>query len=172
MTSPSTKQQQQQQQEQQRKKPRLLGSQDLMTYYNLIPIYDKFVRPYPPPDRATHLEQSLQSYIAHLPGKNVIEPDGFLFKLLRDPQIPDQGPPIRQLDPDVLRDAYTLRPGPIPGFDASILGTDKVSGGGAPFSLGHYHSLGLNAERDLHGVSAGEGDQNSERKHKKKVKIH
>ena len=47
---------------------RLLGSQDLLTYYNLIPIYDKYVRPYPPPDRSSKLDPSLHSYIADLPG--------------------------------------------------------------------------------------------------------
>lgn len=47
---------------------RLLGSHDLMTYYNLMPIYDKYVRPYPPPDRAAKLDQTLQPYIADLPG--------------------------------------------------------------------------------------------------------
>ena len=47
---------------------RLLGSQDLLTYYNLIPIYNKYVRPYSPPDRSSKLDPSLHSYIADLPG--------------------------------------------------------------------------------------------------------
>lgn len=50
-------------------KPKLLGSQDLLTYYNLLPIYDKYVKPYPPPDRSAHLDQTLQPYVADLPGK-------------------------------------------------------------------------------------------------------
>ena len=48
-------------------------------------------------------------------GKNDIEADGFLFNLLRDPQIPESGPPITKLDSDVLKEAYALKPGPIPG---------------------------------------------------------
>ncbi|KAI9248874.1 hypothetical protein BDA99DRAFT_524675 [Phascolomyces articulosus] len=145
---------------------RLLGSQDLLTYYNLIPIYEKYVRPYPPPDRASKLDPTLHSYISDLPGKNDIEPDGFLFNLLRDPQIPDRGPPITKLDSDVLKEAYALKPGPIPGFDASILGTDD----GAPSSGGTGPYLGTGGEKDIYGASAGEGEISGEKKHKKKKK--
>ncbi|KAI8139446.1 hypothetical protein BJV82DRAFT_627266 [Fennellomyces sp. T-0311] len=146
------------------KRNRLLGSQDLLSYYNLIPIYDKYVRPYPPPDRSAKLDPTLHSYIADLPGKNVIEPDGFLFNLLRDPQIPERGPPITQLDADVLKEAYALKPGPIPGFDASILGTDD----GAPSSgANSAQYLSVGGERDIYGTLAGEA---SEKKHKKKKK--
>lgn len=66
MASPSTKQHHSQPPQQ--KEARLLGSQDLLTYYNLIPIYDKYVRPYPPPDRGASLDQTLQPYTADLPG--------------------------------------------------------------------------------------------------------
>lgn len=67
MASPSTKQQHSPSQQQQQP-PRLLGSQDLLSYYNLIPIYDKYVRPYPPPDRGASLDQTLAPYTADLPG--------------------------------------------------------------------------------------------------------
>lgn len=53
-------------------KAKLLGSQDLLSYYNLIPIYDKYVRPYPPPDRAAGLDPTLHNYIADLPGTQPI----------------------------------------------------------------------------------------------------
>lgn len=48
-------------------------------------------------------------------GKTTVEPDGFLFNLLRDPQVHENGPPIKTFDADVLREAYSLKPGPIPG---------------------------------------------------------
>ncbi|KAI7884949.1 hypothetical protein K492DRAFT_234504 [Lichtheimia hyalospora FSU 10163] len=161
MASPSTKQQHSPTQP---KEARLLGSQDLLTYYNLIPIYDKYVRPYPPPDRGASLDQSLQPYTADLPGKTSVEADGFLFNLLRDPQVPQDGPPIKPFDADVLREAYSLKPGPIPGFDASILGTNDGSSSGA--NTGQY----LSADKDVYGTSAGEGDTSGEKKHKKKKK--
>lgn len=55
-----------------------------------------------------------KTYSFHL-GKTTVEPDGFLFNLLRDPQVPENGPPIKPFDADVLREAYSLKPGPIPG---------------------------------------------------------
>lgn len=51
------------------KKPNLTGSQDLLTYFNLIPIYNKVVKPFPPPNRAAGLDPSLFPYISDLPGK-------------------------------------------------------------------------------------------------------
>lgn len=50
------------------KKTKLTGSQDLLTYFNLIPIYNKVVKPFPPPDRAAGLDPSLFPYISDLPG--------------------------------------------------------------------------------------------------------
>lgn len=60
------------------------------------------------------IHSSIQTYSFHL-GKTTVEPDGFLFNLLRDPQVPENGPPIKPFDADVLREAYSLKPGPIPG---------------------------------------------------------
>lgn len=51
------------------KKPVLTGSQDLLSYFNLIPIYNKVVKPFPLPDRAAGLDPSLFPYISDLPGK-------------------------------------------------------------------------------------------------------
>lgn len=52
-----------------KKPPTLIGSQDLLTYFNLIPIYNKVVKPYPLPDRAAGLDPTLFPYISDLPGK-------------------------------------------------------------------------------------------------------
>ncbi|KAG0180369.1 hypothetical protein DFQ29_000764 [Apophysomyces sp. BC1021] len=98
-----------------------------------------------------------------------MEPDGYLLSLLRDPQAMDSGPAIRPLDPDTLRDAFSLKEGPIPGFDASILGTDD--GGSSTYSVGNTGQY-LGIERDMYGMSAGEGDVGGERKHKKKDREH
>lgn len=55
-----------------KKTPTLIGSQDLLTYFNLIPIYNKIVKPYPPPNRAAGLNPTLFPYISDLPGKRNI----------------------------------------------------------------------------------------------------
>ncbi|KAI7901492.1 uncharacterized protein BX663DRAFT_514613 [Cokeromyces recurvatus] len=145
-----------------KKRPYLTGSQDLLKYFNLIPIYNKVVKPYPPPNRASELDPTLYSYISDLPGKMDMEPDGYLLNLLRDPQAVETGSDIRPLDADTLKDAFTLREGPIPGFDASILGNED----------GDYNTpnSGQYLGGDYHSATAGELDYNGERKHKKKKK--
>lgn len=50
--------------------PTLTGSQDLLTYFNLIPIYNKVVKPYPPDNRSEGLDQSLFPYVSDLPGNS------------------------------------------------------------------------------------------------------
>jgi len=44
-----------------------------------------------------------------------MEPDDYLLRLLRDPQAVENGPEIRPLDADTLRDAFSLKEGPVPG---------------------------------------------------------
>ncbi|KAI9476014.1 MAG: hypothetical protein EXX96DRAFT_575439 [Benjaminiella poitrasii] len=130
-----------------KKRSYLTGSQDLLKYFNLIPIYNKVVKPYPPPNRAAELDPTLYPYISDIPGKTEMEPDGYLLNLLRDPQAVETGPEIRPLDADTLKDAFTLREGPIPGFDASILGNED--GGYNTSNSGHYPS------GDYHSTAAG-----------------
>ncbi|KAI8378788.1 hypothetical protein EDC96DRAFT_493191 [Choanephora cucurbitarum] len=72
-----------------------------------------------------------------------MEYDGYLLNLLRDPQAIETGPSIRPLDADTLRDAFSLKEGPIPGFDATVLGTDDTSV--TP------HPSGYAVERDQYG---------------------
>ncbi|CEG68128.1 hypothetical protein RMATCC62417_04445 [Rhizopus microsporus] len=134
------------------KQQRLSGSQDLLTYYDLLPIYNKVVKPYPPENRASGLNPTLFPYISDLPGKLEFEPDGYLVGLIQDPQAIDNGPDIRPLDSDILRDSFSLREGPIPGFDASVLGTDEPMG-----------------EEDT-SEKAAMDDHDPERRHKKKKK--
>lgn len=44
-----------------------------------------------------------------------VEPDGYLFNLLRDPQAVESGPEIKPLDAETLKDAFSLKEGPVPG---------------------------------------------------------
>lgn len=44
-----------------------------------------------------------------------MEPDDYLLRLLRDPQAVENGPEIRPLDAETLRDAFSLKEGPVPG---------------------------------------------------------
>ncbi|GAA5807901.1 hypothetical protein MFLAVUS_001281 [Mucor flavus] len=141
------------------KKPILTGSQDLLSYFNLIPIYNKVVKPFPAPDRAAGLDPSLFPYISDLPGRTDIEYDGYLLNLLRDPQAVETGPQIRPLDGETLKDAFSLKEGPVPGFDASVLGTDD--GNGSSSNSIHYMA-------DKNTYISNEAD--GERRHKKKKK--
>ncbi|OBZ91229.1 hypothetical protein A0J61_00701 [Choanephora cucurbitarum] len=137
----------------------LTGSHDLLSYFNLIPIYNKVVKA----NRGVELDPTLSKYISDLPasGRQDMEYDGYLLNLLRDPQAIETGPSIRPLDADTLRDAFSLKEGPIPGFDASVLGTDDTSV--TP------HPSGYAVERDQYGNAITDVDYNGERKHKKKV---
>ncbi|KAL0082396.1 hypothetical protein J3Q64DRAFT_1720719 [Phycomyces blakesleeanus] len=104
-----------------------------------------------------------------LVGKYDVEPDGYLINLLRDPQAVESGPKIKRLDPETLEDAFSLKEGPVPGFDASILGTDD--GGSSTYSgvnPGQY----LHTERGEYGASAGDEMNKRERKKKKKKRKH
>ncbi|KAI8996945.1 hypothetical protein BDB01DRAFT_769205 [Pilobolus umbonatus] len=122
---------------------RLTGDIDLLSYYNLIPIYNKVVKPYPPSNRSEGIEPTLLPYINYLPGKLDMEPDGYLINILRDPQVNETGPDIKPLDMDTLKDAFTLKEGPVPGFDVSILGTDDGN------TLAQYNGV----EKDNNGNS-------------------
>ncbi|KAG0747979.1 hypothetical protein G6F62_000155 [Rhizopus arrhizus] len=105
----------------------------------------RMVKPYPPTDRASGLNPTLFPYISDLPGKLEFEPDGYMLGLIRDPQAVENGPDIKPLDSETLRDAFSLREGPIPGFDASVLGTDD-----ATTTEGNYEGAqGINKNKDV-----------------------
>lgn len=44
-----------------------------------------------------------------------MEYDGYLMNLLRDPQAVESGSEIKLLDAETLRDAFSLKEGPVPG---------------------------------------------------------
>ncbi|KAI8991327.1 hypothetical protein BDF20DRAFT_844095 [Mycotypha africana] len=136
----------------------LTGNRDLLAYYNLLPIYEKYVKPFSSADREGGIDPTLMPYFAKLPGKLDTEYDGYLLKILRDPQAVETGPEIRPLDADSLRRAFSLKEGPIPGFDASIFGSDEAD-------TDDYSGQTVGGlDKDLYEL-----DHNGERKHKKKV---
>lgn len=49
--------------------PRLTGSQDLLSLFNLNGLYDDYVRPYITGNEADALEPTFSNYIGLLPGK-------------------------------------------------------------------------------------------------------
>ncbi|KAI8099153.1 uncharacterized protein BX664DRAFT_320532 [Halteromyces radiatus] len=125
---------------------RLTGSTDLLTYYGLVTCYKKYI--------SQTIDPTLFSFVADLPGKTTVEPDGYLMDLLHDPHIEaDSANTIRPLDMATLKESYHLREGPVPGFDVSLLGTDDDGG----------RNSGQYIDKDVYGISDGE------RKHKKKV---
>ncbi|ORZ04617.1 hypothetical protein BCR42DRAFT_429021 [Absidia repens] len=123
----------------------LTGGTDLLTYYDLVSCYKKYIN--------QTIDPTLSSFVADLPGKTTVEADGYMLHLLRDPHIEqDSGNSIQPLDSITLKDAYQLKEGPVPGFDASLLGTDD----------------GLGQDRAMEKQGSG---SDSERKHRKKVNL-
>ncbi|KAF9576580.1 hypothetical protein EC968_006927 [Mortierella alpina] len=92
----------------------LTGSHDLMTTFNLLPLYNQYVKQklennedVPP------IEPTYFPFISDLPGKNVIRPGNYIRALL---EAPEKGyGPIHSFSSSTLRDAFSLRPGPVPG---------------------------------------------------------
>lgn len=48
-------------------------------------------------------------------GRTDVDFDGYLLNLLKDPQAVESGPQIRPLDGETLKDAFSLKEGPVPG---------------------------------------------------------
>ncbi|KAI7817617.1 hypothetical protein BC939DRAFT_318959 [Gamsiella multidivaricata] len=100
------------------------GSHDLMTTFNLLPLYNQYVKQktknnedLPP------IEPTYFPFISDLPGKNAIRPGNYIRALLEAPE--KSYGPIHPFASSTIRDGFTLRPGPVPGFDSSVLGTDE-----------------------------------------------
>ncbi|KDE07267.1 hypothetical protein MVLG_02487 [Microbotryum lychnidis-dioicae p1A1 Lamole] len=73
-------------------------------------------------------EKTYLYLVADIPGRNAIRKDSYLKHLILNPDSPAVD--LRALDEDVLRDAFTLKPGTIPGFDALVWENDtEVQGG-------------------------------------------
>ncbi|SCV74662.1 BQ2448_7691 [Microbotryum intermedium] len=73
-------------------------------------------------------ERTYSYLVADIPGRNAIRKDSYLKHLVLNPDSPAVD--LRALDEDVLRDAFTLKPGTIPGFDALVWENDtEVQGG-------------------------------------------
>ncbi|KAJ3220405.1 hypothetical protein HDU67_000072 [Dinochytrium kinnereticum] len=135
------------------------------------------------------------AYLKDLPGKLEVVKD----RSLRDAVLaPPKGDPIpiRKFDEDTLMAAFTIRPGPIPGFDASVLGADRLgepvdepvppphqngavdSGMGRPSSLQPLSKPTIKLRLVVHHVSdykpdeTGSPNGDGEKKKKKKKRKH
>ncbi|RUS16041.1 hypothetical protein BC937DRAFT_91670 [Endogone sp. FLAS-F59071] len=161
---------------------KLTGSQDLLAHFGLLPMYDRFVRPHPPPNRAAGLQPSYYEYISDLPGNVDPKPDNTLMNLIRNPDAPKSL--IVPFDQEALREAFNLRPGPVPGFDYARLDTDGTNDGAARLndtvnSRAHA-STGVGStfvprepesRPDFRVQASAEGvESGTEKKHKKKDK--
>ncbi|KAI8597626.1 hypothetical protein EDD21DRAFT_384976 [Dissophora ornata] len=101
----------------------LTGSHDLMTTFNLLPLYNQYVRQKTEDNQdIPPIEPTYFPFISDLPGKNAIKPGNYIRALL---EAPDKSyGPIHSFSSSTMRDGFSLRPGPVPGFDSSVLGTD------------------------------------------------
>ncbi|KAF9971495.1 hypothetical protein BGZ73_005553 [Actinomortierella ambigua] len=140
----------------------LSGSQDLMAAFNLVPLYNVHVRPKfegnPPNTDPTYFP-----YISGLPGKNVIRPGNYIRALIENPE--KSYGPIHEFGYSTMREAFSLRPGPVPGFDGSVLGTEddnvprptsqyasriKPEGSTVPTSTGSLAGMSSEGQTPLH----------------------
>ncbi|KFH66902.1 hypothetical protein MVEG_07427 [Podila verticillata NRRL 6337] len=102
----------------------LSASQDLMTTFNLLPLYNRYVKQrLENNELASPIEPTYFPYINDLPGKNVIRPGNYIRTLLETPE--KSYGPIHAFSSSTIRDSFSLRPGPVPGFDPSVLGTEE-----------------------------------------------
>ncbi|KAG0377124.1 hypothetical protein BGX24_006697 [Mortierella sp. AD032] len=105
----------------------LTGSHDLISIFKLQPLYDQYVKQkLPNNEDVPPIEPTYFPFIKQLPGKNDIRPGNYIRQLLEAPEKTYQ--PIHQFSTSTLRDAFSLRVGPVPGFDPSVLGTDEGAG--------------------------------------------
>ncbi|KAI1315171.1 hypothetical protein EDD11_001228 [Mortierella claussenii] len=105
----------------------LTGSHDLMTTFNLLPLYNRYVKQKNDNNEdLPSIEPTYFPYINDLPGKNVIRPGNYIRALMEAPE--KSYGPIHLFPSSTIRDGFSLRPGPVPGFDASVLGTEDDTG--------------------------------------------
>ncbi|KAH7915653.1 hypothetical protein BJ138DRAFT_21328 [Hygrophoropsis aurantiaca] len=118
----------------------LASTDDLLARFNLIPFYDKYVRPPPPPSapvvddkgkgRATSpifddidsekkKKNSYRHLIKDVPGKHSTKKDEYLATIMQIP--PKQRIPIVPFDSRTQREAFTLNPEGIKGWNTGAL---------------------------------------------------
>ncbi|CAO3651682.1 unnamed protein product [Cunninghamella blakesleeana] len=132
---------------------RLTGSMDLLSYYDLLPCYHKYIN--------QTLDPTLFPFVADLPGKTTVEADDYMKQLLYDPHIEETpSQPIKPLDMDTLKEAYHFKDGPIPGFDPSLIFNEDSETTG-----NHPNQYVASLDKEMNGISS-----DGERKHKKKKK--
>ncbi|OZJ05329.1 hypothetical protein BZG36_01551 [Bifiguratus adelaidae] len=154
----------------------LTGDHDLITRYNLLPAYDRHVRPYPPPNRAQALQTTYYDYISDLPGQITDKYNKRSFMdLIRDERLSGKIEMI-PIDVEMLKKAINLRTGPVPGFDSSILDAPSSPQRGLADSQSNANkanegSVFVHIPRFSHNNADGtNGIDSGERKHKKKKK--
>ncbi|KAI9141619.1 hypothetical protein BKA69DRAFT_1166623 [Paraphysoderma sedebokerense] len=116
-------------------RPPLLGSQDLLSLFNLNHLYEQYVRPYipnpaNPVDTATpkppEMDPTFQDYVKELPGKPSKKSSKFFQDLIMQPP-KSTNVEIVPLQSDAMELAFTLRPGPAENFDKFVLGIEEES---------------------------------------------
>jgi hypothetical protein len=101
----------------------LTSTQDLISRFNLLPAYDKYVRPQlhpdPPDPSEDKKKRSTSSYkhlIKQIPGKHSMKKDDYLVSIMQAP--PKDRAPILPFDARTLRDAFTVSPEPLKGVSS------------------------------------------------------
>ncbi|KAG0337271.1 hypothetical protein BG000_005625 [Podila horticola] len=102
----------------------LSASQDLMTTFSLLPLYNRYVKQkLENNEAAPAIAPDYFPYISDLPGRNTIRPGNYIRTLLETPE--KSYGPIHAFSSSTIRDSFSFRPGPVPGFDPTVLGTEE-----------------------------------------------
>ncbi|EMR10399.1 hypothetical protein PNEG_01114 [Pneumocystis murina B123] len=72
------------------------------------------------------MRQSYKGHIQQFPGKNVILKDRFIRDLIFGPKEEKLDKFIENLDSELIEAAFSLQPGPVPGFDSSVFGSSNT----------------------------------------------
>ncbi|KAF9306549.1 hypothetical protein BGZ74_005124 [Mortierella antarctica] len=102
----------------------LSAGQDLMTTFNLLPLYNCYVKQkLENNEAAPAIALDYFPYISDLPGRNTIRQGNYIRTLLETPE--KTYGPIHAFSSSTIRDSFSFRPGPVPGFDPTVLGTEE-----------------------------------------------
>ncbi|KAJ3029551.1 UNVERIFIED_CONTAM: hypothetical protein HDU68_011851 [Siphonaria sp. JEL0065] len=101
------------------KEKRLTGETDLVAHHSLHRLFA--VAAAAPLDDLSYL-----AHVKDLPGKNTCLTDNTLRDLIMRPPT-GNNVAVRNFDKDVLNTAFTMQPGPVPGYTAEDLGADDLA---------------------------------------------
>ncbi|KAM0751273.1 hypothetical protein T439DRAFT_325424 [Meredithblackwellia eburnea MCA 4105] len=114
------------------------------------------------------MEKTYSKLVLDIPGRNTIRKDSHLQNLVLNPDI--QPPQIVPFDEQTLREGFSLKAGPLPGFDAMIWEADLPGEGGKKKKKKRKHDqdAGGPGSGAMNGSTTGAGEEEHRKKKKRK----